>query len=471
MAQQVHSTGVSDVTLVNSLPSSSLPEQLNAPARVRKKRRAEAAAPTPAPDQAPDYEAIGVPPEIVAIVEEARLQYLAIGRLETGQVYDYGAIFATVHDHAPDQKTFATWSKQIFKLSRRGAENYVNVHRNLAGYRERFVRMCLPASALYALSQAAPDRIEEVATLIEARGELTVKEITALVATDDAAPVEAGAEAGGVAGLKAMITEKVGAGVPAFMNGLFDMLRDIHIALEPHRNGKNVEKGLAQAKLVHAARLAKGQLESLTWMARVPGAPVPAGIIHVLPPSREGRWYELRQFLDRMGGADEWPDAGEVGSWLAETVVPLFAWALGRRAEKAAAVVGEMAKAAEAEQAKLAKEKAKAKAAAQKERAKARMAAGKASKKTGKARPAAKAAEPIVIPVAAAEPASPPARRLGGSLASAIVSGIGAAEKRARVRVAKAAALEAAAVTDLSAAMASTEEEAASSVLQVAIDA
>ena len=61
-----------------------------------------------------------------------------------------------------------------------GAENYVKVHRNLAGHRERFVRMCLPASALYALAQAAPERIEEVAALIEARGDTPFKSLTDL---------------------------------------------------------------------------------------------------------------------------------------------------------------------------------------------------------------------------------------------------------------------------------------------------
>lgn len=409
------------------------------PARVRGKRRRNPASVA----QMPDYAALGVPEQLIPLVDEARVEYMALGRKGTDQVFNCGSVIAVVHEHAPDQATFGRWSKAIFKLNRRGAENYLNVYRHLQKHRERLVRLAVPASGLYALSSAEPERVEEVTMLLESGRELTVGEIKAIAGNGVEAAIaeNGGIETGGIAGLKALIAEKVSTGVPAFMDCLFEMQREIHIALEPHRNGKKVEKGLAQAKLVHAARLAKGQLESLTWMARVPGAPVPAGIIHVLPLSREGRWYELRQLLDRMGGAEEWPDAPDVGTWFEETVVPLFAWALGSRAEKAAAVVDDMAKAAEAEQAKAEKQKAKAKAAAQKERAKARAASKKNRKKTRKTGPAAKPAEPIVVEPAATDADTSPAERPAKELAATIISGVNEAEKRRKQRTATASEL------------------------------
>ncbi len=74
------------------------------------------------------------------------------------------------------------------------------------------------------------------------------------------------AAAGGPAGPKAMIAEKTRVGLPALMDNATDLLRDLHVALEPHRKGKRVEKGAMKPVLIHRSRLLRQQLKSLTWM-------------------------------------------------------------------------------------------------------------------------------------------------------------------------------------------------------------
>ncbi len=356
-----------------------------APARVREKKLRESTS-SLAPsgdsvsDLPPDYQALDVPADQVPHFEQARQDFQAIGRLETSQVFERGAIITSVLDLAPDQKVKELWAQGIFKATRRGAENYENVHKRLQSHRHRLVALSLPATSLYELAKAEPDQVEAITARMEEQGKiLTGAHIKAIVSGgEDATAAVDVAAAGGPAGLKAMIAAKTAGGVPALMDNAADFLRDIHVALDPHRKGKRVEKGTMKPVLIHRARLIRQQLESLIWMAVPAGAPYPEGIVHVRPVVTGDAWHELQKLLDRLGDFENWPSTTDFGPWLADTVVPQFEWLLGPRGEKAAAVIAEMEKAAEAEKARAAKEKAKAKAEAAKERKKAKGRSGKA---------------------------------------------------------------------------------------------
>jgi len=332
------------------------------PARARK-----------APAAGPDYAALGVPDALVDEMERLRRAFVDLGRRSTGQVFDCGAVIHEVRELAPDQKAFAKWSKVIFRLSRRGAENYAAVHRTLLPYRQRMEKFGLVASALYHLASASAEQVEEVLTVRESGRELTIGQIKAMVAPEGKAAGKAAAGAkpdgGGPAGLKALMAQKATAVVPALMDNAFEILKSIYVALEPHRNGKRVPKEATALPLIHPVRLLRGQLEALTWTAAVAGQD---GKVQLQPMARGDKWEALRQMLFDLGGADYWPDADKVGPWLAGTVVPLLEWLLGPRAEKAAVVIKEMAKAAEAERAKAAKEKERARFEAKKARMKAK---------------------------------------------------------------------------------------------------
>lgn len=359
MTESTHTRN--DAVLIPFTPMSvkAVPPQKNARSRKREVSVLKSATGAEAPDI--DYEALGVPPERIPEMENARLASLAIGRLETSQVYEYAEIIARVRGWTDDQKQFDAWSKAIFKLGCRGAHNFIMVHEKLQNDRTRLVALGLPKASLNELAVAEPQKREEIIQVMEAGAELTAAKIKAMASTTGEADSEtSAADAGGVAGLKARIAEKVSAGVPALMSTGVEILRIILVALEPHRRGKRVEKGIALKQLVLPARLLRQQLEWLTWVAMPHGDEFSTTLVHVRPLSRDDRWYELHQTVDQLGGYESWPDAGDVGVWLTETVVPQLEWLLGNHAAKARTVLVEMEKAAEAKTSRAATNKAKA---------------------------------------------------------------------------------------------------------------
>lgn len=294
---------------------------------------------------APDYAALGVEEDEVEKYEELRLRFNELGRLDTAQVFARGEVVAELHKLAPDQKDFAKRAKAVLKLSRRGAENYSAVYRNLAPYRERLVKVGMIASGLYDLATATPEQVEEVVAAREADQELSGKQIKQMLGKADAPSVSP--DDGGSAGLKARIAEKTVVGVAALMDNAAALLEALLVAAEPHRQGKRIVVKDTQRPFIYPARMVRAQLEWLTWIA----VPAPEGYredaIHHTPLTREDRWHELHTTLDRLGSFEFWPAAKDVGAWLNDTVVPQLAWLLGDRAKKCFAVMDKMAAAAE----------------------------------------------------------------------------------------------------------------------------
>lgn len=359
-------------------------------------------------DSVPDYAALGVVESDVAKFESLRLRFKDLGRRSTSQVFECGEVVHELQELAPDQDSFARLAKGVLGLSRTGAENYGRVYSYLAPYRARLVQVGMVASALYDLATAEPEQVEEVLAAREAGQKLTRAQIKAMLGKDGAAA--ASPDEGGPGGLKAAIAEKMAFATRLFFDTLHQMLRDAHVALEPHCAGGPVNKSKAEAMLMHPARLAGGLIESLVYAAQIPGGRVPAGVIHTLPVG-ENRWAEVRRVLYAMGSAESWPKADKVGVWLAETVVPEFEWALGsERADKARAVLQERAAAAEAERVKAEKAKERAKLEQKKAREKAKREQAQADKRAAReAKAAAKRAAAQPSPAAEAAIAEPSA--------------------------------------------------------------
>jgi hypothetical protein len=394
-----------------------VPPPISTPLPVQKKARARKAAPEtadPSPlEPAPDYASLGIAEADVPRAESLRLEFAELGRRSTSQVFECGRVVAGLHELATDQKHFTRLAKGVFKLSRTGAQNYQRVHERLTPYRERLEQIGMIASGLYDLATADPEKVEEVLAAREAGQELAGAQIKAMVGKGSAASAVS-PDDGGVAGLKARIAEKTSAGVAELMDNAAALLEALLIALEPHRQGKRIVMKQVQRPFIHPARLVREQLEWLTWTAVPAPDGFAEGAIFHQPLITGDRWHQLHRTLADLGGFEDWPAAGEVGSWLNDTVVPELAWMLGERAKKCFAVIDKMAAAAEAERTEAEKAKERAKLQQKKLREKARLGQAKAGKRGSR-------------PVAA--------------------------------------------VADLPAAMTSTEEEAASSVLQVATDA
>jgi len=318
-----------------------------------------------------DYSALGLSDEAIEAVEQLRLEFGELGRRSTDHVFECGRVMDAVHRIAPDQKSFGKLVKDAFGMSRTGAENLARVHRNLMGYRQRLVRIGLPASSLYVLATAEPDKVEEIVASVESGERPSVKAIKALLATDDTKPGIT-ADDGGPAGLKARIAEKTSVGVEEVMNDAEALFTKVLILIEEHRQGKRLVVKVIRPSLIHPTRLLRERLKWLTYLA----VPAPEGFgegaIHHHPPSESQKWRGLLAMLEDLGGYESWPSANDVGSWLAETVAPQLEWLLGERAKRSHAVIQKMTAAVEAEQAKAEALKQRAKSDAKKAREKAR---------------------------------------------------------------------------------------------------
>lgn len=305
-------------------------------AKSKRKRKATKAKAVEVPidPAAFDYDAMGIAPEDVPIFEEVRDLFISLGRRSAAEVFECGSALSRIEEKLPDQKSFEAWTRKACGVTRRGAWNYVSVHRRLLEHRDRLVAQRVPASAMYKLCAADEDTVESVLASFESGTRLTVKQIGVLVKGDEGPTLQDIAERGGVAGLKAKIAKKSSIGVPELMANAVEILAIILVALEPHRNGKGVQKAGLQRKLVHLARLLRQQIEWLTWVA-TPEGPDTQIHAHGQPLTRDDRWHDAWYAINLLGGYESWPKSPDLGPWFADKIVPDLEWLLGDQAAKA----------------------------------------------------------------------------------------------------------------------------------------
>ncbi len=297
---------------------------------------------------APDYAAYGLSEEDAQEVETLRLAYTELGRRSTEHVFECGAVMSAVHQIAPDQKTFGKLVKGAFGISRTGAENLARVHRNLSEHRLRLARLGIAASSLYVMATAEAAKVEDVLVAAEAGEKLSVKRVKSLIGTVPGKP-GAESERGGPAGFKARVADRTAREVVQVMDEAEALLTLTMVTLEPYRRGKRIVVKDVQRNFIAPARILRKRIERATWITLPdPEGPL-EGATSEVPIARDDRWHGLWQTLAALGHFEGWPKAGDVGTWLAQTVVPQLSWLLGDRAHRSHAVIEKME--AEAERA------------------------------------------------------------------------------------------------------------------------
>lgn len=126
-----------------------------------KTKPASAAKPAGPATGLPDCAALGVAEADVAQFESLRQRFCGLGRRSTEQVFECGAVAATLREIAPGQKAFEKLVKPVLGLSRGGAENYSRAHPHLQPFRDRRAAGAVAASVLSHLAGAEPDKVEE----------------------------------------------------------------------------------------------------------------------------------------------------------------------------------------------------------------------------------------------------------------------------------------------------------------------
>lgn len=422
---------MSNVDLSSSVAAIPQPEPSLTPARVgeeaapnRKGRRAAAKGKKgkDAGKTLPSFADLGIDnPEATAELVQCEAELKEGDRRDVGSTFLRGAAIARARPLCGPQKVFEAWTVKRCNLSRKGAENYERVHLHLSAYRERLVAIGMLRSSMYELAHGTKDKVEAVLEAFEAGTEMTAAQIKAFVkAGEEAEPDAEPADTGGPEGIKAMARLKLSVGLPTLMKRIQAILAAMLEELDAHARGKRVAKGELIAKVEHSARGAGAELASLSRF-------VSHGVHHgewkvQAEPFPEGSgWAEVNALLLKLGKREKWPDAGELGSWLMETAVPLLEWALGPKLADQVRKADEARLAAEA--AKVAPTRKRGGAKVEGEAVSPRKSAG-ASAKPGKSKPkadssargrkkvAAAATEAPLVPDLAEEPSAPSPAKL-----------------------------------------------------------
>jgi hypothetical protein len=280
-----------------------------------------------------DYAEFGISGDAIPLFEEAREMFASIGRKRTDEVFACGEVLSKAREQAPSQEAFERWSKRACRLTRRGADNYIAVHRQLSGHRKLFVECSVPAAAMYTLAHAEPEVLATVVALYQAGERPTVRDVKVLVAGDVVVAGPELADVSGTDGLKALAREKSRTAIPIVINRLRAMLADVREGLEP---GKKVAKGALIEKLEHPARRARAELESLAVFVE-PNSLGSEWRVHPARFPHGSGWARVSAMLFTLGGRESWPDADKLGAWLASEVVPALEFAIGEKPAKAAA--------------------------------------------------------------------------------------------------------------------------------------
>lgn len=143
------------------------------------------------------------------------------------------------------------------------------------------------------------------------------------------------ADVAGADGLKALAREKSRKAIPVLIGRLQTMLSDTREALEPHFAGKKVAKGALVKKLEHPARRARAELQSLAVFVE-PYSEGDTWRVYPVEFSGGSSWADVSNVLYKLGGREDWPDADELGTWLASEVLPALEFAVGTKPSKVA---------------------------------------------------------------------------------------------------------------------------------------
>lgn len=307
--------------------------------RPRKARRAEAAggsekgkAARKGASRKSAYPLSELSQDIIDQLDGVASKVSAIGKKTTAITFEIGDLLMIAAEIVPP-KTFGKWVSQKCEISPRHGRNYVAVAENLSAFRDRLIDQRVAPSAMFRLASADVEKIEKVVSTFESGKRLRIREVVALIGkVADATPEGETANLDGPASLKAIMAQKVKKGLPLLIEHLSSILDDVREALQRHHAGKRVIKDALGQKVELAARLAKGELESLASFAEVRPRSDDR-VIQTAELPNEG-WRATCKVLNRLGGYGYWPDADKLGEWLVTEVVPALEWSLGPKATK-----------------------------------------------------------------------------------------------------------------------------------------
>lgn len=293
--------------------------------------------------------------EIKEIIEENR----GMGKVDAKQAFRRSDLLARATQLVSD-KMWKGFCEVDMGFSDTQARNFLRLQ-EILDLRERCIAGAVTTSILYELGKLPQERRAEIVAVFENGGRVPVQTVKDEVkALKNGGAVEADIapeDRGGPAGLKANGSLKTDELAKEFVTIAKGMIGALDEALERHAAGKRVPKqGLAKV-IVAPARTGWVLLQALVGRPAL-DAPGAIWIVTPEPLPEESGWRKVSDILRRLGSPEAWPASGDLGTWLADEVVPALHWAAGTKPK----AVKEKPEAGKAAKPKRAARKAKPKA-------------------------------------------------------------------------------------------------------------
>ena len=268
-----------------------------------------------------------VSPEVESTLKRAAAKITALNRDSTEQAFEKGAIFAEVKSLVPE-KSFGQWLKTFSDYKVRSAWNFTSVHERLQDHREQLIASAVLPTVLFELAKGEPAQIENLVGRIAAGERLKVKDVKEAVGgkpKSDIPPLDVG----GLAGLRKAAEIKLSTDIAEFEKRVKHILVHVGEALDTIERGKRVVKNKLAANIEIQSRHAHDLFKVIVAPIQ-PHSWNENGNWEIGKLDDGTSWGKVQRLLRQLGGADDWPPAKELNSWLVDEVTPALRFIIHR---------------------------------------------------------------------------------------------------------------------------------------------
>ncbi|PHR25377.1 MAG: hypothetical protein COA37_00580 [Hoeflea sp.] len=202
------------------------------------------------------------------------------------------------------------------------------MHERLQDHREQLIASAVLPTVMFELAKGEPAQIETLVARIAAGERLKVKDIKEAVGgkpKSDIPPLDVG----GLAGLRKAAEIKLSTDIAEFEKRVKHILVHVGEALDTIERGKRVVKNKLAANIEIQSRHAHDLFKVIVAPIQ-PHSWNENGNWEIGKLDDRTSWGKVQRLLRQLGGADDWPPAKELNSWLVDEVNPALRFVIYR---------------------------------------------------------------------------------------------------------------------------------------------
>ena len=268
--------------------------------------------------------ACGVSEDALPEVRIRSIRIIGHRRRDAAETFGFGDDLVFVQGQMRDEEVFADFATETFGYDAKYIGKFMRVSTELAPDRYRCISLAMKSTQLIEMLPRTPKERDEILTKLEQGQKVTAAQIKSWGKEETSVDplVQSGRK-----GLMALGQSNLKTGVSSFTMLIGRILARIQAELEPEngRKPKAIQKGKLNADVRHDARTALGHLVRLAC-----GLTADAfGDTKAVDLPDGSGWRKVKDIIYVLGRAEgEWPNRGELRSWLTDEAVPALRWAL-----------------------------------------------------------------------------------------------------------------------------------------------